>query len=105
MTLRWGKQNLPLTIDLNEDAAVLKAQIYALTSIPTDKQKILLKSGKSITDTTDVKALNLKDGMTFMLIGTPEDKQEKIDLTKKPLFAEDLTSVDKAKLYQQKTGV
>ena len=96
---------MPLTMDSNEDATVFKAQIYALTSIPPDKQKIFLKGGKSIVDTTDLKSVDLHDGTAVMLIGTPEDKQEKMDLSKKALFAEDLTSADKARLYQQKTGV
>eukprot|EP00826_Nyctotherus_ovalis_P026152 TRINITY_DN2041_c0_g1_i2.p5 TRINITY_DN2041_c0_g1~~TRINITY_DN2041_c0_g1_i2.p5 ORF type:complete len:109 (+),score=41.99 TRINITY_DN2041_c0_g1_i2:181-507(+) len=92
-------------MDPNEDASVLKAQIYGLTFIPPDKQKIYLKGGKTITDSTDMKALDLKDGATIMLVGTPEDKQEKIDLTKKTVFAEDLTNEQKARLYNQRTGV
>jgi ubiquitin carboxyl-terminal hydrolase 14 len=96
---------LSLDADTNEDASILKAQIFGLTSIHPDKQKILLKGGKTITDTTDMKSLDLRDGSVIMLIGTPDDKQEKMDLSKKALFAEDLTSADKARIYQQKTGV
>lgn len=43
VSLKWGKENLPISIDINEDATVFKAQIYALTAIPSDKQKIFLK--------------------------------------------------------------
>ena len=96
---------MPVDVDPNEDATVFKAQLYGLTSIPPDKQKVYLKGGKAITDTTDMKAIDLRDGSVVMLIGTPEDKQEKMDLSKKTVFAEDLTSADKARLYQQKTGV
>jgi len=92
-------------VDPNEDASVFKAQIYGLTFIPPDRQKILLKEGKTITDNTDMKSLGLKDGTTILLIGTPEDKQEKIDLTKKTIFSEDLTNEEKARLYNQRTGV
>ena len=96
---------MPLEIDLNEDVHVLKAQIYALTLIPADKQKILLPGNKAITDETDLQKLGLRPGAKLLLIGTPEDKQAKMDLTAKPTFEEELTSADKAKLYQQKTGV
>eukprot|EP00826_Nyctotherus_ovalis_P026154 TRINITY_DN2041_c0_g1_i4.p6 TRINITY_DN2041_c0_g1~~TRINITY_DN2041_c0_g1_i4.p6 ORF type:complete len:125 (+),score=43.53 TRINITY_DN2041_c0_g1_i4:110-484(+) len=105
ISVKWGKKILKLEMDPNEDASVLKAQIYGLTFIPPDKQKIYLKGGKTITDSTDMKALDLKDGATIMLVGTPEDKQEKIDLTKKTVFAEDLTNEQKARLYNQRTGV
>ena len=96
---------MPVDIDINEDATVFKAQLYGLTSIPPDKQKIFLKGGKSIIDSTDMKTLDLREGSAVMLIGTPEDKQEKMDLSKKTVFAEDLTNADKARIYQQKTGV
>ena len=105
VNIKWGKQLLKLEIDLNENATVFKAQIYGLTSILPEKQKIFLKGGKSITDETDMKTVDLRDGSTIMLIGTPEDKEEKIDLTKKTVFAEDLSNEDKARLYKQKTGV
>ncbi len=105
MNLKWGKQSLPLEVDTNDDVQTLKAQIYALTYVPPDKQKILLRGGKTIVDSTIIKSLEIKDGATLMLIGTPEDKQEKMDLSKKAVFAEDLTAADKARLYQQKTGV
>ncbi len=105
MSVKWGKKILPLEIDVNENVGVLKAQIYALTLIPADKQKILLPGNKAITDETDLLKLALRPGAKLMLIGTPEDKQAKMDLSAKPTFEEDLTSADKAKLYQQKTGV
>ena len=94
-----------MEVDPNEDASVFKAQIYGLTFIPPDRQKIYLKEGKTITDNTDMNSLGLKDGTTIVLIGTPEDKQEKIDLTKKTIFSEDLTNEEKARLYNQRTGV
>jgi len=52
-----------------------------------------------------MKSFDLKEGSTVMLIGTPEELQAKMDLSKKAIFAEDLTAEDKARLYQQKTGV
>lgn len=105
VSVKWGKRILKLDFDPNEDASTFKAQIYGLTFIPPDKQKIYLKGGKIITDNTDMKTLDLKDGSTIMLIGTPEDKQEKIDLNKKIAFVEDLTNEEKARLYNQRTGV
>jgi len=84
---------------------VFKGQVFALTSVSNEKQKIIMKGGRILEDTTDMKTLNIRDGTTFMLIGTPEEKHEKIDTSKKVVFAEDLSSAEKAKLYQQKTGV
>ena len=52
-----------------------------------------------------MKSLDIRDGTTLMLIGTPEDKHEKIDTSKKVVTAEDLSTAEKAKLMQQKTGV
>lgn len=103
--MKWGKKTLPLEVDVNEDVHVLKAQIYALTLIPANRQRILLPGNKAINDETDLQKLGLRPGAKLMLIGTPEDSQAKMDLAAKPTFQEDLTSADKAKLYQQKTGV
>lgn len=103
-TIKWGPQSIPLEVDTTQDAMTLKAQLYAVTLVPIDKQKIILPGGKMITDNTDLKSLNLPPTITMMLIGTTEEKVAKFDPNKKAVFMEDLTSADKAKIYREKTG-
>ena len=44
VNIKWGKTVLnDVELDLNEDVLTFKSQIYALTNVPVDKQKIMMK--------------------------------------------------------------
>ncbi len=48
VSLKWNKQTFnDFEVDTSLDVPTFKAQIYALTSVPVDKQKVMFK-GKII---------------------------------------------------------
>lgn len=103
ISVKWGKQTYnDIELDTNQDALTFMTQLYALTNVPVDKQKIMIKGGR-IKEDTDLTTLKLKDGMTFMLMGTAEDKQL-VEPAKLIQFTEDLTPEERAKIFKEKTG-
>jgi ubiquitin carboxyl-terminal hydrolase 14 len=52
---------------------MFKSQVYCLSNVPVDKQKIMIK-GKVLKDTDDMSKVGLTNNMTIMMMGTAEDK-------------------------------
>ena len=46
--------------------------MYGLSSVPVDKQKVMIK-GKVLKDGDDLTKFALKNGMTLMMMGTAEE--------------------------------
>ena len=91
-------------MNLNEDIFTFKCQVYAVTNVPVDKQKLMVK-GKIIKDDSkwsDYPAI--ADGVVIMLMGTAEGK-ELNDPEKETKFVEDMTPEEKAKALREKLGV
>ena len=54
INIKWGKEVFKdIEVDLSQEVIVFKSQIYALTNVPTDTQKILIK-GKTVKDDSDL---------------------------------------------------
>ena len=72
--MKWGKELLSdIELDKSQDVMTFKAIMYALTNVPVDKQKIMLK-GKMLKDTDDLSKFDIVDGMTLMMMGAAEGK-------------------------------
>ena len=70
--MKWGKETLKdIEIDVTEEVETFRAIMYALSNVPVDKQKIMIK-GKMLKDTDDLSKCGLKSGMTLMMMGTAE---------------------------------
>lgn len=41
--IKWNKETYDLELDTNESPSVFKAQIFALTGVSTDRQKVMFK--------------------------------------------------------------
>lgn len=103
VNIKWGKQTFKdVELDTNQDAETFLNQLYSLTNVPVDKQKVIVK-GSKVKEDTDMSKLKVSDGMTIMLIGTAEGKFLK-EPVKKPVFLEDLTPEQKAKIFKEQTG-
>lgn len=103
INVKWGKQTYKdVELDIEQDALTFMTQLYALTNVPVDKQKITIK-GTKLKEDTDMKSLKLKDDMTIMMIGTAEGKFLK-EPAQQTVFIEDLTPEQKARLFKEKTG-
>lgn len=71
VSVKWGKESYPnVEVDLSSAPLIFKSQLFALTSVPPDRQKVMIK-GALLKDDEWGKALP-KDGATVMLMGSAE---------------------------------
>jgi ubiquitin carboxyl-terminal hydrolase 14 len=88
VNIKWQKETYKdVDLDLNESPVVFKSQIYTLTNVPPERQKLMIK-GTTIKDETEWGKLGLKSGATFMLMGTSDPLLAQP--TTKTVFVEDL---------------
>jgi len=73
VVVKWGKQVLDdVEIDTNESVQVFKTQLWTLTGVPPERQKILGFKGGQLKDDADWGKAGLKQGMKLMLMGTAD---------------------------------
>ena len=86
-------------LDPTSTGETFKYQLYSLTGVEPERQKILVKGGQ-LKDETDLSTLGAKPGQTFMMMGTPASGQPGGDLGRpkeKMKFMEDMTEAEAAK--------
>ncbi|KAI6205113.1 hypothetical protein M3Y94_00755700 [Aphelenchoides besseyi] len=78
VTVKWSGQNLDVDADIEEEPLVFKSQLFAMTGVPPDRQKVMFK-GKTLKDDT-WDGFPVQEGSTLMMLGSsamvPELKQE-----------------------------
>ena len=98
LNIKWGKEQFKdIEVNLDEPPIVFKAQLFALSGVQPERQKIMVK-GQTIGDVdwSNVSA-NLKDGVTLMMMGSVDKLLEApIKQTK---FIEDLTEEQLGIIY------
>ena len=73
-----------------------KLQLYSLTNVEPERQKILVKGGQ-LKDDTDLSKLGVKPGHVFMMMGTPSGAGNAIEKPKEKIrFLEDMTEAEAA---------
>jgi len=83
-------------VDTTSTGEVLKYQLYSLTGVEPERQKILIKGGQ-LKDDTDLSKLGLKPGQVIMMMGTPGEGGGAIQRpTEKIKFIEDMTEAEAA---------
>ncbi|KAL2180712.1 uncharacterized protein P884DRAFT_326763 [Thermothelomyces heterothallicus CBS 202.75] len=83
-------------VDTSSTGEVLKYQLYSLTGVEPDRQKILVKGGQ-LKDDADMSKLGLKPGQVIMMMGTPgEGGPQVVRPTEKIKFLEDMTEAEAA---------
>lgn len=87
--VKWNKEVYEIEADTESEPILFKSCLYALSCVPVDGQKIMIK-GKVLKDTDDMSKVGLKGGMTIMMMGTAEDKGLK-EPTQAVKFFEDMT--------------
>lgn len=70
VVVRWNGQRLAVDLDTAESPLVFKLQLYSLTGVEPDRQKIMVKGGL-LKDDADWNTLGIKPGHAFMMMGTP----------------------------------
>lgn len=83
-------------LDPTSIGEVFKFQLYSLTGVEPDRQKILVKGGQ-LKDDTDLSKLGAKPGQTFMMMGTPSGGGGDLNRPKEAIkFVEDMTEAEAA---------
>ena len=82
-------------LDPTTTGEVLKFQLYSLTGVEPDRQKILVKGGQ-LKDDTDLSKIGARPGQTFMMMGTPAEGNELKRPTEAIKFVEDMTEAEAA---------
>jgi ubiquitin carboxyl-terminal hydrolase 14 len=83
-------------LDPTSTGEVFKFQLYSLTGVEPERQKILVKGGQ-LKDDTELSKLGAKPGQTFMMMGTPSTDGDVISRPKEKIkFVEDMTEAEQA---------
>ena len=92
--MKWQGKKYDIELDTTEPGSTFKFQIFSLTGVPPERQKVLIKGGQ-LKDEQDMSTLGLKPGHSFMLIGTAEQGFKAPE--KKTVFLEDMSAAEMAK--------
>lgn len=88
VSVKWQKENFSaVEIDTSQPPYVFKCQLYDLTGVPPERQKIMVKGGL-LKDDADWLTLGVKEGQRLMMMGTADKIVEAPE--KGPVFMEDL---------------
>lgn len=84
-----------IELDPSSNGETLKYQLYSLTGVEPERQKILVKGGQ-LKDDTDLSKIGAKPGQTFLMMGTPAEGGT-LSKPKEPIkFVEDMTEAEAA---------
>uniref|UniRef100_A0A182SP99 Ubiquitin carboxyl-terminal hydrolase 14 n=1 Tax=Anopheles maculatus TaxID=74869 RepID=A0A182SP99_9DIPT len=101
VNVKWGKESFKdVEVNTDEEPMLFKAQLFALTGVQPDRQKVLCK-GISLKD--DEWNMPIKTGATLLLLGTKEEvPQEPVE---KPKFIEDMNENEIATAFDTPAGL
>lgn len=69
--VKWGRENFPdIEVNTDEEPILFKAQLYALTGVQPDRQKIMFKGGQLKDNEWNIQ---LKEGAAILLLGTKDE--------------------------------
>ncbi|KAJ5110175.1 hypothetical protein N7532_002820 [Penicillium argentinense] len=94
-----GKRH-EVELDPTSNGETLKYQLFSLTGVEPDRQKVLVKGGQ-LKDDTPLSSLKAKPGQTFMMMGTPSGGQGSADLGRPKETAKFLEDMTEAEIAQQ----
>lgn len=96
MVVKHQGKKYDVEVDTSNPGEVFKYQLFSLTGVEPERQKILVKGGQ-LKDDTDMSKLGLKAGQTIMMLGTPSGSGGDLVRPKEPVkFLEDMTEAEAA---------
>ncbi|KAL1538251.1 deubiquitinating enzyme [Salvia divinorum] len=88
VSVKWQKEVFSnVEIDTTHPPYVFKCQLYDLTGVPPERQKIVVKGGL-LKDDADWSKVGIKEGQKLMMMGTADEIVKAPE--KGPIFAEDM---------------
>ncbi|KAF7664871.1 hypothetical protein LDENG_00163110 [Lucifuga dentata] len=102
VNVKWGKEKFD-AVELNteEPPMVFKAQLFALTGVQPDRQKVMVKGGTLKDD--EWGNIKLKNGMTLLMMGSADALPE--EPADRPKFVEDMTEEQLASAMELPCGL
>ena len=100
--VKWNKEEYSLEIDLNQEIGLLKTQLFSLTGVLPEKQKLLVKGKVMNKDDQTLAQALVKPGSLIMMMGTATEFVEPIEEIK---YADEYTPEQKAKAYKDREGI
>ncbi|KAL7751496.1 deubiquitinating enzyme [Sorochytrium milnesiophthora] len=102
-SVKWTSNKYDVDLDTSESPAMFKNQLFSLTGVVPERQKLLLKGSVVKDDDAWDKFKGLKDGVQFMMMGTASELPKEPE---KPIvFMEDLTDGQAAKAMSIPAGL
>ncbi len=100
MVVKHQGKRYDVELEPNTTGDLFKSQLYSLTGVEPERQKILVK-GKQLKDDMNLSTLGLKAGHNFMMMGTPSSDGAAAAVVRPPKdavrFVEDMTEAEAAK--------
>ncbi|KAH9604987.1 hypothetical protein KSS87_003567 [Heliosperma pusillum] len=93
VSVKWQKKTFPVEIDATQSPFLFKCQLFDLTGVPPERQKIMVKGGL-LKDDADWAAVGIKEGQKLMMMGTADEIVNAPE--KGPVFVEDLPEEEQA---------
>ncbi|XP_003705647.2 ubiquitin carboxyl-terminal hydrolase 14 isoform X1 [Megachile rotundata] len=101
--VKWGKELFPnVEVNTEEEPMLFKAQLFALTGVQPERQKVML-NGMILKD-DDWGNVKVKDGITVLMMGSKEEDVP-VEPFEKPLFLEDMNESALATALQLPAGL
>ncbi|KAI0886054.1 cysteine proteinase [Annulohypoxylon maeteangense] len=82
-------------VDTESTGEIFKYQLYSLTGVEPERQKILIKGGQ-VKDDTPMSKFNFQPGQSIMMLGTPGNKDVLTRPKESVKFVEDMTEAEAA---------
>ncbi|EDV98878.1 ubiquitin carboxyl-terminal hydrolase 14 [Drosophila grimshawi] len=99
--VKWGREMYPdIDVNTDEEPILFKAQLFALTGVQPERQKIMCKGGILKDDEWN---LQLKDGAVVLLLGSKEKVPEVPQVPVK--FIEDMNEAEAATAMRVPAGL
>ena len=96
VTVKHGGKKYNLEVDPSSTGETFKYQVFSVTNVEPERQKIIVKGGQ-LKDDQDLSKLGVKPGHTFMMMGTPSGRSKEISKPKEETkFLEDMTEAEAA---------
>jgi hypothetical protein len=88
VNVKWGKELFSdIEVDTTQTPMVFKSQLFTLSGVPPERQKVLIKGGQLKDDEWGKQ--QPKEGMTIMMMGSADEIKVEAP-TNAPKFVEDL---------------
>lgn len=101
--VKWGKELFSdVEANTDEDPLVFKAQLFALTGVQPERQKVMVK-GSTLKD-SDWGNVKLANGLTILMMGSKEEDVP-VEPAVKPVFVEDMNEAELATAMDLPAGL